>query len=398
MWSAILITSLETFIVQGNITVKFVDGNIKQIGQRGRASVVISLLEKDLPKKLILNPELALGEAYTNGTLAIENDDLFGLLKILALNAKKQQNHWLSKLVKLRQNAFRRFFQRNKISGAKLNVAHHYDLSPELYEMFLDKDLNYSCAYFLSDKNTLVEAQKNKKHHIAKKLMLKPNINVLDIGCGWGGMSLTLAREYEANVLGITLSKEQKLVCEQRALEEGLSHKVKFELLDYREDVGKFDRIVSIGMFEHVGIPNYNRFWREVFQKLSDDGIGLIHTIGRATPPGGTNPWINKYIFPGGYIPAMSEVMGNVEQNDLYVTDVEVLRLHYAKTLKRWYENFRNNEREIKKIYDEKFCRMWKYYLIASEISFRYYQHVVFQFQISKKIESLPLSRTYIYE
>ena len=398
MWSAILITSLETFIVQGNITVKFVDGNIKQIGQRGRASVVISLLEKDLPKKLILNPELALGEAYTNGTLAIENDDLFGLLKILALNAKKQQNHWLSKLVKLRQNAFRRFFQRNKISGAKLNVAHHYDLSPELYEMFLDKDLNYSCAYFLSDKNTLVEAQKNKKHHIAKKLMLKPNINVLDIGCGWGGMSLTLAREYEANVLGITLSKEQKLVCEQRALEEGLSHKVKFELMDYREDVGKFDRIVSIGMFEHVGIPNYNRFWREVFQKLSDDGIGLIHTIGRATPPGGTNPWINKYIFPGGYIPAMSEVMGNVEQNDLYVTDVEVLRLHYAKTLKRWYENFRNNEREIKKIYDEKFCRMWKYYLIASEISFRYYQHVVFQFQISKKIESLPLSRAYIYE
>ena len=398
MWSAILITSLETFIVQGNITVKFVDGNIKQIGQRGRASVVISLLEKDLPKKLILNPELALGEAYTNGTLVIENDDLFGLLKILALNAKKQQNHWLSKLVKLRQNAFRRFFQRNKISGAKLNVAHHYDLSPELYEMFLDEDLNYSCAYFLSDKNTLVEAQKNKKHHIVKKLMLQPNINVLDIGCGWGGMSLTLAREYEANVLGITLSKEQKLVCEQRALEEGLSHKVKFELMDYREDVGKFDRIVSIGMFEHVGIPNYNRFWREVFQKLSDDGIGLIHTIGRATPPGGTNPWINKYIFPGGYIPAMSEVMGNVEQNDLYVTDVEVLRLHYAKTLKRWYENFRNNEREIKKIYDEKFCRMWKYYLIASEISFRYYQHVVFQFQISKKIESLPLSRAYIYE
>ena len=277
-------------------------------------------------------------------------------------------------------------------------MAHHYDLSPELYEMFLDKDLNYSCAYFLSEKNTLVEAQENKKHHIAKKLMLKPNMKVLDIGCGWGGMSLTLAREYEANVIGITLSKEQKLVCEQRALDEGLSHKVKFELMDYREDVGKFDRIVSIGMFEHVGIPNYNRFWREVFQKLSDDGIGLIHTIGRATPPGGTNPWINKYIFPGGYIPAMSEVMGNVEQNDLYVTDVEVLRLHYAKTLKRWYENFRNNEREIKKIYDEKFCRMWKYYLIASEISFRYYQHVVFQFQISKKLESLPLSRTYIYE
>ena len=398
MWSAILISSLKTFIVQGNITIKFPDGNIKQIGQRGKASVVISLLEQDLPKKLILNPDLALGESYTNGTLVIENDDLFGLLKILANNATTQQNHWLSKLVKLRQNTFKRFYQRNRILGAKVNVAHHYDLSPELYEMFLDTDRNYSCAYFLSDKDTLEEAQQNKKQHIAKKLLLKPNMKVLDIGCGWGGMSLTLAREYKANVLGITLSKEQKLVCEQRALEEGLSHKVKFELMDYREDLGKFDRIVSIGMFEHVGIPNYNRFWREVFQKLSDDGIGLIHTIGRVTPPGGTNPWINKYIFPGGYIPAMSEVMESVEHNDLYVTDVEVLRLHYAKTLNRWYENFKKNEREIEKIYDEKFCRMWKYYLIASEISFRYYPHVVFQFQISKKLESLPLSRNYIYE
>ena len=398
MWSTILISSLKTFIVQGNLTIKFLDGNVKQFGQCGKTKVVISLLEQDLPKKIVLNPDLALGEAYTNRTLVIENDDLFGLLKILANNAKMQQNHWLSKLVKLRQNTFKRFYQRNRILGAKVNVAHHYDLSPELYEMFLDTDRNYSCAYFLSDKDTLEEAQQNKKQHIAKKLLLKPNMKVLDIGCGWGGMSLTLAREYEANVLGITLSKEQKLVCEQRALEEGLSHKVKFELMDYREDLGKFDRIVSIGMFEHVGIPNFNRFWREVFQKLSDDGIGLIHTIGRVTPPGGTSPWINKYIFPGGYIPAMSEVMENVEKNDLYVTDVEVLRLHYAKTLNKWYENFRKNKRQIEKIYDEKFYRMWKYYLIAAEISFRYYQHVVFQFQVSKKIESLPLSRDYIYE
>ena len=398
MWSTILISSLKTFIVHGNLTIKFLDGNVKQFGQCGKTKVVISLLEQDLPKKIVLNPDLALGEAYTNRTLVIENDDLFGLLKILANNAKMQQNHWLSKLVKWRQNAFRRFLQRNRKLGAKMNVAHHYDLSPELYEMFLDRDKNYSCAYFLSDKDTLEEAQQNKKHLIAKKLMLKPNLNVLDIGCGWGGMSLTLAREYEVKVLGITLSKEQKLVCEQRAREEGLSNRVKFELVDYREDIGKFDRIVSIGMFEHVGIPNYDRFWREVFQKLSDDGIGLIHTIGRVTPPGGTSPWINKYIFPGGYIPAMSEVMGNIEHNDLYVTDVEVLRLHYAKTLNRWYENFKKNETEIKKIYDEKFCRMWKYYLIASEISFRYYQHVVFQFQISKKLESLPISRNYIYE
>ena len=397
MWEFFLIQSLKKFIVKGRLIIRFANGNVQEFGEETGKPIVVSLVSKNLPTKLTINPELTLGEAYSHGNLVIENDDLFGFLKILAINATAQQNHLLTKIVKLRQNAFRNFIQKNKLLGAKSNVAHHYDLSPALYEMFLDKDKNYSCAYFQSDEDTLEEAQQNKKNHIAKKLMLKPNMRVLDIGCGWGGMSLFLARKYGVNVLGITLSKEQKIVCEHRAEEEGLSQKVEFKLMDYREDVGKFDRVVSIGMFEHVGAPNYNRYFKEIVQKLSDNGIALIHTIGRSTPPGGTNPWINKYIFPGGYIPAMSEVLESLEKHNFYVTDIEVLRVHYAKTLKQWHENFKKNENKIRELYDDKFCRMWRYYLIASEISFRYYQHVVFQFQISKQLESLPLTRKYLY-
>ena len=397
MWEFFLIQSLKKFIVTGRLIIRFANGNVQEFGEETSNPVVVSLVTNNLPRKLTINPELTLGEEYSHGNLTIENDDLFGFLKILASNATAQQNHWLTKLVKLRQNAFRNFIQRNKLLTAKSNVAHHYDLSPKLYEMFLDRDKNYSCAYFQSDEDTLEEAQQNKKKHIAKKLMLKPNMRVLDIGCGWGGMSLYLAREYDVNVLGITLSKEQKMVCERRAEEEGLSQKVEFKLMDYREDVGKFDRVVSIGMFEHVGAPNYNRYFKEIVQKLSDNGIALIHTIGRSAPPGGTNPWINKYIFPGGYIPAMSEVLESLEKHKLYVTDIEVLRVHYAKTLKHWHENFKKNENKIRELYDDKFCRMWRYYLIASEISFRYYQYVVFQFQISKQLESLPLTRKYLY-
>ena len=397
MWEFFLIQSLKKFIVTGRLIIRFANGNVQEFGEETSNPVVVSLVTNNLPRKLTINPELTLGEEYSHGNLTIENDDLFGFLKILASNATAQQNHWLTKLVKLRQNAFRNFIQRNKLLTAKSNVAHHYDLSPTLYEMFLDRDKNYSCAYFQSDEDTLEEAQQNKKNHIAKKLMLKPNMRVLDIGCGWGGMSLYLAREYDVNVLGITLSKEQKMVCEHRAEEEGLSQKVEFKLMDYREDVGKFDRVVSIGMFEHVGAPNYNRYFKEIVQKLSDNGIALIHTIGRSAPPGGTNPWINKYIFPGGYIPAMSEVLESLEKHNFYVTDIEVLRVHYAKTLKQWHENFKKNENKIRELYDDKFCRMWRYYLIASEISFRYYQYVVFQFQISKQLESLPLTRKYLY-
>lgn len=397
MWDFFLIHALKDFIVRGKLSLRFANGSVREFGDENSEPITASLLDKDLPRKLLVNPDLALGEAYKNGTLVIENDDLFGFLKILAINAKEQKKHWLTKIVKFRQSAFRNFIQRNKILGAKSNVAHHYDLSPSLYAMFLDEDKNYSCAYFKHEGDTLAEAQQNKKHHIAKKLMLQSNMRVLDIGCGWGGMSLTLAREYGVEVLGITLSQEQKLICERRAENEGLSQKVKFKLADYREDVGKFDRIVSIGMFEHVGVPNFNRYFEEIAKKLSDDGIALIHTIGRSTPPGGTSPWINKYIFPGGYIPAMSEVLERIERNQLYVTDIEVLRLHYAKTIEFWHENFTKNENKIRELYDDAFCRMWRYYLIASEVSFRHYQQVVFQFQISKQLESLPLTRTYLY-
>ena len=398
MWSYILSQVLKQIIQKGCLEITFSNGTVEQFGKPSDELISAKFLTRDLPRKLILNTDLALGEAYSDGTLIIDNDNLFGFLKVLATNAANIPDHWLLRLVALRQSAFKKIIQRNKLLGSKENVAHHYDLSPKLYDLFLDKDKNYSCAYFNKISDTLDQAQENKKHHIAKKLMLKSGMKVLDIGCGWGGMSLTLAREYDVNVVGITLSEEQKAICEQRAKDEGMSEKVTFLLADYRKDFGKFDRIVSIGMFEHVGAPNFTNYFKEVKNKLIDDGIALIHTIGRITPPGGTSPWINKYIFPGGYIPAMSETLASIEKNRLYVTDVEILRLHYAMTLEKWSSNFNASKQKVKEIYDDRFFRMWGYYLTASEISFRYYQNVVFQFQISKQLEEVPITRNYLYK
>ena len=398
MWSYILSQVLKQIIQKGCLEITFSNGKVEKFGKPSDELISAKFLTRDLPRKLILNTDLALGEAYSDGTLIIDDDNLFGFLKVLATNAANIPDHWLLRLVALRQSAFKKIIQRNKLLGSKENVAHHYDLSPKLYDLFLDKDKNYSCAYFNKFSDTLDQAQENKKHHIAKKLMLKSGMKVLDIGCGWGGMSLTLAREYDVNVVGITLSEVQKAICEQRAKDEGMSEKVTFLLADYRKDFGKFDRIVSIGMFEHVGAPNFTNYFKEVKNKLIDDGIALIHTIGRITPPGGTSPWINKYIFPGGYIPAMSETLASIEKNRLYVTDVEILRLHYAMTLEKWSSNFNASKQKVKEIYDDRFFRMWGYYLTASEISFRYYQNVVFQFQISKQLEEVPITRNYLYK
>ena len=276
-------------------------------------------------------------------------------------------------------------------------MEHHYDLSPELYKLFLDEDQQYSCAFFQKEDDSLEQAQINKKQHISKKLLLEPGMTVLDIGCGWGGLSLSLAKHYDVNVLGITLSEEQKLIAEARASKEGLQDKVSFKILDYRTDCGTFDRIVSVGMFEHVGTRNYIDYFEAIRNKLKKNGIALIHTIGRMAPPGNNSPWLDKYIFPGGYSPALSEMVASVEKNYLCITDVEVWRLHYAKTLRHWHSRFTENEKLIREIYGDRFCRMWRYYLISSEISFRYYQHVVFQVQITKEQEAVPLTRNYLY-
>jgi cyclopropane-fatty-acyl-phospholipid synthase len=278
-------------------------------------------------------------------------------------------------------------------------VAHHYDLSGALYDLFLDSDRQYSCAYFNEPGMTLEAAQAAKKRHIRAKLKLdRPGLTVLDIGSGWGGLGLELAREAEAKVLGITLSTEQLALSNQRSAAANLSDFCRFEFKDYRDVGGPFDRVVSVGMFEHVGVAHYDTFFRKLADLLSPDGVALLHTIGRSDGPGVTNGWITKYIFPGGYTPALSEIMRSVERAGLYVTDVEVLRLHYAETLKEWRLRFCKNRAKAAALFDQRFCRMWEFYLAAAEMTFRYDHQVVFQIQLSKRIETLPITRDYMLE
>jgi cyclopropane-fatty-acyl-phospholipid synthase len=294
--------------------------------------------------------------------------------------------------------ALRRIHQHNPANRSKSNVAHHYDLSDALYALFLDRDRQYSCAYFRSDNDSLELAQENKKRHIASKLLLEPGCRVLDVGCGWGGLALYLARLTDCEVTGITLSEQQLAVATRRAEEMGLSHRVKFYLRDYRAEADRYDRIVSVGMFEHVGAPHYPQFFGKISELLTDQGVALIHSIGRMEPPGTTNSWIRKYIFPGGYSPALSEALTAVEQIGLWVTDIEILRLHYAKTLREWRRRFEANREAIRDLYDDRFCRMWEYYLVACEQSFRYWRQMVFQMQLAREQDAVPLVRDYMFE
>lgn len=397
MWIKILSYLIGPLIKVGHLEIELPGAKVLTFGNPSDKKVRVTIKDRRTLRGLVLNPDLALGEAYMDNSIVIENDDLYGLLSLFTKNISNQPDSRMSKFIALRSKLLFWFQRSNLPSLSKKNVEHHYDLSPELYKLFLDEDQQYSCAYFEREDDSLEQAQINKKKHIAKKLLLEPGMTVLDIGCGWGGLSLTLARDYGVNVLGITLSEEQKLIADARAINEGLQDKVKFKILDYRADFGTFDRIVSVGMFEHVGTSNYMDYFDAIQNKLNKNGVALIHTIGRMSPPGNTSPWLEKYIFPGGYTPALSEMVANVERNYLYVTDIEVWRLHYAKTLRHWHERFTENEEKIKEIYDERFCRMWRYYLIACEISFRHYQQVVFQVQISKEQEAVPLTRDYLY-
>ncbi len=398
MWIRLLDKLLVQFVKIGQLTVEYPNGTIIDYGQKLDTKVQVKIKSSRIFRRLFVNPDLTIGEAYMNGDLVIENNDIFGFLALVTQNLTNQRDSWISRLLWLTNNSFVNSLKANVPSRSKSNVKHHYDLSPELYSLFLDVDQQYSCAYFNNPDDTLEQAQEQKKHHIAKKLSLRPGMTVLDIGSGWGGMAITLAKDYQVSVLGITLSEEQQKISQQRALDEGLEGKVEFKLMDYREDLGSFDRIVSVGMFEHVGVPNYEEYFRSIKDKLLPGGLALVHTIGRISPPGGTSPWIKKYIFPGGYIPALSEMVSAVEKNYLYISDVEILRMHYAMTLNHWHKRFTENEERIKNIYDERFCRMWRYYLVASEISFRHYQQVVFQVQISKDQMTLPITRDYLLE
>lgn len=397
MWQKAFDGFLTHLFRDGELHLTYPDGRTRRYGNGSGTPVAVTLHDPTLPRRIILSPDMAVGEAYMDGRLTIENDDLYGFLGLAIRNIALSGNPWFRKPLVWGRYALRQLLQFNPAPRARANVAHHYDLSGELYDLFLDRDRQYSCAYFRDPGMTLDEAQEAKKHHIAGKLLIEPGMRVLDIGCGWGGMGLTLARDYGADVVGVTLSREQHALANRRAGEAGLADRCRFELMDYREVEGSFDRIVSVGMFEHVGVPHYQEYFRTVNRLLDEDGIALIHTIGRSDPPGYTSPWITKYIFPGGYVPALSEAMSRVERQYFFATDIEVWRLHYAETLRHWHDRFMANIDKARALYDDRFCRMWRYYLIACELTFRYNHQVVFQLQLAKRQDAVPLTRDYLY-
>ena len=340
-----------------------------------------------------------MGECYMDGTLAMQpGTTLYGFVDALFNWMMSGGNLPMARALAGAGRLAKPVVQLNPARRSRRNVAHHYDLNGQLYAMMLDPDMNYSCAYFPTGTETLAEAQRAKQHHIARKLLLdRPGMEVLDIGCGWGGMALTLAREYGARVTGITLSVEQLTRARARARAEGLSDRVRFELADYRRVRGTFDRVVSIGMFEHVGVPQYRTFFRTVHRLLVPGGVALIHFIGRSDGPGTTNPWLQKYIFPGGYSPAASEVVAPMERSGLVMTDLEILRMHYAETLRHWRANFDRNRAAIQAMYDARFVRMFELYLIGSELAFRRQGHMVMQMQLAREPVAVPLTRGYMY-
>ena len=365
----------------------------------GSPTVVIRLHDNRALLELALNPDLKLGELYMDGRLTMEQGDIADLLDLLMTNLNLSRPGGLFGFIRRVRRLLKPLAQRNHATRSRKNVAHHYDLSSRLYDLFLGADRQYSCAYFSAPGESLEEAQIAKKRHIAAKLHLdRPDLKVLDIGSGWGGLALDLARDCAAQVLGVTLSEEQLTMSRQRALKSGLADRCTFEMKDYRAVTGPFDRIVSVGMFEHVGVGYYPAFFGKVRELLTDDGVALLHTIGRSDGPGATNPWIAKYIFPGGYTPALSEILPVVEQSGLIVTDVEILRLHYAETLKEWRRRFKANWREAAQLYDERFCRMWEFYLAGAEMGFRRDGLVVFQIQLAKRVDSLPITRDYMLD
>jgi cyclopropane-fatty-acyl-phospholipid synthase len=362
--------------------------------------VTLKLRDARAGVELALNPELKLGELYMDGRLTVEGGaDIADLLALLMSNLGQMQLGGVFGIARRMRKLLRPLSQFNHRRRARRNVAHHYDLSGQLYDLFLDSDRQYSCAYFSEPGESLDEAQIGKKRHIAAKLHLdQPGLSVLDIGSGWGGLAIDLARDCGAKVLGVTLSQEQLSVARQRALRQGVSDSCGFELDDYRNIEGPFDRIVSVGMFEHVGVGYYSAFFAKLRALLKEDGVALLHTIGRSDGPGATNPWIAKYIFPGGYTPALSEILPVIERSGLIVTDVEVLRLHYAETLKEWRRRFRLHWEEARALYDERFCRMWEFYLAGAEMGFRYDGLVVFQVQLTKRVDALPITRDYMLD
>ncbi len=391
---------LSHLIQFGNLKIVNADGKIYHFkgdnSEFAPREVCVRFHDKQYARWLALSPSMALGKGYMDGRISVDNGSIYDFLQLLALNIKQNDYHWLHRFFDYLNALRKRFQQFNPERKSLDNVAHHYDLSGKLYELFLDRDHQYSCAYFEKPGNNLDTAQSDKKCHIAAKLLLERNHKVLDIGSGWGGMGLYIARHFGTQVDGITLSDEQFKVSNQRAKSENLDDKAKFQLRDYRNLEDTYDRIVSVGMFEHVGVNHFKTYFNKIHDCLAKEGVALLHTIGRIGPPSVTDPWIRKYIFPGGYIPSLSEILPVIENTGMVVSDIEFLGLHYAETLRNWQQRFQANRDKVKDIYDETFCRMWEYYLACSEVSFRHLDSTVFQIQIVKDRHVVPITRNYI--
>ena len=388
---------LKDTVTQGRLRIIDVTGRMHEFGEASSSThATIRLHHRSLNYSLFFNPKLRLGEAYMDGTLTIEDGTLYDFLEICVLNSSGLERRASLALAERMSYALRRLQQANPITKARANVAPHYDISDTVADLFLDADRLYSCAYYLSSDFTLEQAQAARKRHIAAKLLLEPGQDVLEIGCGWGGLALTLARTADVQVTGLTLSPRQHAYACRRAEEAGLADRVRFELRDYREQTGRFDRIVSVGMFEHVGAYHYEEYFSQVKALLAGDGVMLLNAIGRMEPPGTTTAWMRKYIFPGGYVPALSEVLAAIENTGLWVTDNEIDRTHYADTFKAWRENFAGNRGRALERHDERFCRMWEFYLTLCEVAFRHLQQMNFELQIAPAMNTVPLTRHYI--
>jgi cyclopropane-fatty-acyl-phospholipid synthase len=387
---------LPSFIRQGSLRLTTAHGTALVLGDGTGQPLAARFTTTKAQWHLLFDPELALGETYMDGTFVMEQGSIAELLKLALSQEQASKPPRWARVQWLLRYLGRRLAQFNRPARARKNVAHHYDLDQRLYSLFLDADRQYSCAYFEHPEQSLDDAQVAKKRHLAAKLLVKPRARVLDLGSGWGGLGLYLAELTGAQVTGVTLSQEQLALSRQRAEEKGLSGEVAFRLQDYRDIAEHFDRIVSVGMFEHVGVGFYDKFFHQAAELLADDGVMLLHSIGRSEGPGITSPFIAKYIFPGGYIPALSEVLPAVERAGLLVTDIEILRLHYADTLRIWRERFLAHREEVERLYDARFVRMWEFYLAASEMTFREQAMMVFQLQLTKRQDVVPTTRDYI--
>ncbi len=396
--NSIMDSVLRRCICNGRLSLVYPDGTLRTYGN-GEGEEVRARITSNRWLRRLLDADRWLGEAYMDGGLIMEKGSIADFMILVMTNVRQADYpvfvQWLDDFRRLAM----RLRPRNNRRRARRNVAHHYDLDSRLYELFLDSDRQYSCAYFDDPGCDLEQAQLAKKRHLVAKLHIRPGQRILDIGCGWGGMALYLAQVYEdVHVVGITLSTEQHEYATARAERLGLSKRVEVRLQDYRDISERFDRIVSVGMFEHVGVAHYPAFFNKVRELLADDGVAVLHSINRADGPGVTSRWIDRYIFPGGYIPAMSEVLPAIERTGLIVSDVEILRLHYADTLKAWRERFMNRSIRAAELYDDRFVRMWEFYLAASEAMFRSGLMNNFQIQMVKDQAALPLTRDYMFE